>query len=408
MALKTRTPTGKVPWPVILLEGAEKAGKSYAAALLSASDKVGQTYWVDLGEGAADEYGAIPGARYLVVEHDGSWTSLISSVEEVRALAQKAATASEPPVVLVVDSMTAEWDLLKDWAADRAKGSNANKAKLRADPNAEVSVTMNLWNDATARHRRLMTLLLTFPGIVVLTARGKEVASLNEDGRPIEGSKTYKVEGHKTLGSDATVWVRMSREHAPMVVGARSVHAGVRPGRDEPKPAPNFSVEWLVFDVLRCDPATAHVRDMVESQPHEDNAPEDEPQRRQDAVAGRVARVTGASGAPAAAPPPAGGGRDPLYAAGKMLDAAKASDVDVWIERVTKVGDQGLDVTAALTADDRDTLALGEDDAVTLDDLGALVTSYWAKHGHGPRQDPPMAEGDDPADAAAAPESAAA
>lgn len=64
MTLKTRKPTGAVPWPLVLLEGEEKAGKSWALAELSASDKVGDTYWFDLGEGAADEYGAIPGARY--------------------------------------------------------------------------------------------------------------------------------------------------------------------------------------------------------------------------------------------------------------------------------------------------------------------------------------------------------
>lgn len=260
--MKTRKPTGIVPYPVVLLEGEEKAGKSYAAALLSSSEKVGQTYWIDLGEGAADEYGAIDGARYLVVEHDGTFNAILAAVEEIRAEAKRAADAGEPPVVLVVDSMTAEWDLLKDWAGARAKGSKSNQAKLAKDPNAEVSVPMNLWNDATSRHRRLMTMLLTFPGIVVLIARGKEVATLDANGRPVEGSKEYKVEGHKNLAFDCSAWVRLSRDHAPQVIGLRSVHAGMRPGVDKPKPAPQFTLEWLVFDVLKCNPAKAHVRDM--------------------------------------------------------------------------------------------------------------------------------------------------
>ncbi|MCT9932403.1 ATP-binding protein [Planotetraspora sp. A-T 1434] len=267
MTLKTRKPTGAVPWPLILLEGGEKAGKSWACAELSASDKVGQTYWLDLSEGAADEYGAIPGARYLVIEHDGTWADIMASVVAVRDEARRAADAGEPPVVLVIDSMTAEWDMLKDWAANRAKGSQTNQKRLRQDPHAEIQVPMNLWNDATARHRRLMTVLMTFPGVVVMTARGKDVASLDSNGRPVEGSKDYKVEGHKNLCFDASVWVRMSRDHAPLVVGARSVHAGLRPGVDKPQPIHDFSLERLVFDLLKCDPTTARVRDLTPMKP---------------------------------------------------------------------------------------------------------------------------------------------
>lgn len=262
MTLTTRRPTGAVPWPVVLLEGPEKCGKSWAAAVLSASDKVGATYWIDLNEGADDEYGAIPGVRYEIVVHDGSFRQLVEKVEEIRAVAAKAAEAQEPPVVLVVDSMTAEWDLLKEWAHQRAKGSQANQKLLRSDPLAEINISMNYWNDATARHRRLMTLLLTFPGIVVLTARGKETAAVDDSGKPVNNGKDYRVEGNKNLAFDATVWVRMSRDHGPMIVGARSVHHGVRPGIDQPKPTKDFSVEWLVFDVLKCDPTKAHVRDL--------------------------------------------------------------------------------------------------------------------------------------------------
>ena len=262
MTLKTRKPSGAVPWPMILLEGAEKSGKSWAAATLSASEKVGATYWVDLGEGSDDEYGAIPGVRYEIVEHDGSFRQLVENVEEVRAIAAKAAEAKEPPVVLVVDSMTAEWDLLKEWAHQRAKGSKANQKLLQSDPLAEINISMNYWNDATARHRKLMTLLLTFPGIVVVTARGKDIAAVDDAGKPVQGGKDYRVEGNKNLAYDATVWVRMSREHGPLIVGARSVHHGVRPGIDRPKPVQDFSLEWLIFDVLKCDPNQAQVRSL--------------------------------------------------------------------------------------------------------------------------------------------------
>jgi hypothetical protein len=265
MTLKTRKPTGAVPWPVVLIEGPEKSGKSWCAAEFSASDKVGQTYWIDLAEGAADEYGAVPGARYLIVEHDGSYGAVLAAVEDIKQEARKAAEAGEPPVVLVVDSMTAEWEMLKDWASSRARDSDAGQKILRQDKNADVPVSMNLWNDAAARHRRLMTQLLTFPGVVVITARGKETAKVDGAGKPVKNAKDYSVEGHKSLAFDATVWVRLSRDQPPTVIGARSVHTGVRPGIDKPEPLTDFTIEWLVFEALKCDPTGAKVRDFRET-----------------------------------------------------------------------------------------------------------------------------------------------
>lgn len=263
MTLTTRKPTGAVPFPVVLVEGDEKSGKTYSAALLSASEKVGRTFWLDLGEGAADEYGAIPGVRYEIVEHDGTYGQILAAILEVKEEAARAKAAGEPPTVLVIDSMTDVWEGLKNWASERARGSDKNKAKLRQDPNAEVDVTMNLWNDANARHRRIITALLTFPGIVVMTARGKETAEM--DGNKPSGNKLWKVEGQKNLAFDATVWLRLSRSDRPIVIGARSVHVGLVPGRDEPKPItadPDNLLEWLIFDVLKVDPGTAHARDL--------------------------------------------------------------------------------------------------------------------------------------------------
>lgn len=262
MTIKTRKPTGAVPWPLVLIEGEEKAGKSWACAVLSASERVGQTYWIDLAEGAADEYGAVDGARYLVVEHDGSWRDILSQVKEIRAEAQRAHDAGEPPVVLVIDSMTAEWTMLTDWVEQRARRSDRGKEMLQRNPDAEVPVSANYWNDANGRHRRLMTVLMTFPGIVVVTARGKEVAEIDKKGNPIAGRKTYKVEGQKGLAFDASVWVRMFRTSPTQIVGARSVHAGIKPGTDDPKEIKDFTLEWLIFSVLQCDPRVAHVRDM--------------------------------------------------------------------------------------------------------------------------------------------------
>ncbi|WP_207945085.1 AAA family ATPase [Actinomadura rubrisoli] len=266
MAPRTRKPSGVVPWPLVLVEGGEKAGKSWCAAELSASEKVGRTYWIDWGEGAADEYGAIPGARYEVIDHDGTWPDIVGQVEEVRQVAAAEAAAGRPPVVLVIDSATAEWDQLKDIADQKARRRLAQKGKALPS-GEEVKISIDLWNDVGARHRRLMTSLMTFPGIVIVTARGKDVAALDASGQPIQGRKDYKVEGHKNLAYDASAWVRLSRDSAPMVVGLRSVHSGVRPGVDRPVTAPNFTLEWLIFEVLKCVPGKAAPRRMATGGP---------------------------------------------------------------------------------------------------------------------------------------------
>ena len=155
--LKTRKPTGRVPWPCILLEGEEKAGKSWALAQFSASDKIGTLYWIDLNEGAGDEYGAIPGAKYELVEHDGSYAAVLAAVQAVKAQARRAADDGEPPVVLGIDTGSAIWDGLKDWASERAAKSTRNRELLKRDPNAEITISQNLWNDAGARWRKLQT-----------------------------------------------------------------------------------------------------------------------------------------------------------------------------------------------------------------------------------------------------------
>lgn len=260
MTLKTRKPTGAVPWPLVLVEGGEKSGKSWAAAVLSSSDKVGRTLWLDWGEGAADEYGAIPGARFEVIEHDGTWTSILSQIKAAREVAQQAVDNGDKPVVLVIDSMTAEWDDLKDWVDGKARRREKNRKALERDPEAEVQITTDLWNLATSRHKELMRLLMRFPGIVVVTARGADQVAM-ENGQPTT-KRTWKVEGQKNLAYDASVWVRLSRTEHPLIVGARSVHAGIVPGEDKPKRIPDLTLEQLVFDILKCDPKTAHVREL--------------------------------------------------------------------------------------------------------------------------------------------------
>lgn len=259
MTLRVRKPTGVPNWPLILIEGPAQVGKSYQAAQFTGCDKVGRAYWMDFGEGAADEYGAVPGADYVIVEHDGTWSDIIGQLTAVR---DEARTCTGKPPVLVMDSMSSVWDMLKSWTNVRARSSKNNKRILASDPDAEIKASPNLWNDAGDRHHQLISLLTSFPGIVVMTAKGKETMAVDNEGRPIPGAKDYSVEGHKSLPFAANVWVRLSRDDAPQVISFRSATKGLRPGVDKPKRYPDFTLENLIFDVMGL--GQAQTRDTVE------------------------------------------------------------------------------------------------------------------------------------------------
>ncbi|CAM5313758.1 AAA family ATPase [Streptomyces abikoensis] len=250
--LRTRKPTCVVPYPLVLMEGEEKGGKSFEVARFTGSPHLGQVYWLELGEDSADHYGAVPGANYVIIDHNGSYQDILGQLEAVHAESKRAAAAGEKPVVLVIDSISQLWRTLVTWTQERARRSNAGQKTLRYDPDAEIKPGMNLWNDASDRWHRVMYLLRTMPGIVIVVARGKEVQAIDGAGNPIPNTKTWRVEGHKSLAFDATVWVRLLRgDDTAYVVGARSLKFKV-PREGKPLPVRNFSLEKLIFETMGC------------------------------------------------------------------------------------------------------------------------------------------------------------
>lgn len=240
-ALRTRKPTGQVAYPLILVEGEEKAGKSFAAYSLSASPKVGRTFVFDLGEGTADEYADL--GPYEVVEHNGTFSDLL---DQLRAACAEPMVDGRPNVV-ILDDATALWELIKDWTGERARRSKKGQETLRRDPDAEVDVPMNLWNDAKDRWYAVLNLLRAWPGIAVLIARGKEVAKV-VDGKPVVGQTDYSVQTEKSTAFACSAWVRMTRPHTATLVAARSLRLDV-PAKGIRLPDTN-PLEHLVFDVL--------------------------------------------------------------------------------------------------------------------------------------------------------------
>jgi hypothetical protein len=94
--VKTHAPSGAAPWPLVLLEGDEGAGKSFALAQFSRSERIGEMFWIPLGEGGvAEQYGAIPGARYEVVDLDSG--DYLEVIAVVRTRSSRPATSGTQP-----------------------------------------------------------------------------------------------------------------------------------------------------------------------------------------------------------------------------------------------------------------------------------------------------------------------
>lgn len=231
MTIQTRKPTGKPPWPIVLLAGAEKVGKSYESAKASASDLIGRTFWIGVGEDDPDEYGAIPGARFEIVPHNGTYASILAKLEEAKAEPR----VDGKPNLIVLDSGTRMWELLSDEAQARANSR-------RKGSNGEAVIGHDLWNRASGRWYDLLDVLRVHDGPSIITARLDVVTVMDADGKPTK-DKTFKVKAQKSLPYDVGVVVEMPARGETYIGGVRSLKLDVPVG--EKKPVKEFSVDWL-------------------------------------------------------------------------------------------------------------------------------------------------------------------
>lgn len=229
----TRRPTGKPPWPIVLLAGVEGSGKSYEAAKASGSDLVGRTYWVVVGEDAPDEYGKVPGADFEIVAHDGTYRDAVAALEWASAQPQ----VDGKPTLIIVDSFGRAWDLLANMAQAEA---NAR----RSDARGEARIASDLWNLAGSRWDRMLDVMRRHAGPVIITARLERQTVFTEDGNPTK-DKHNKVKAQKNLAYDAGVVVEMRDPFGPdagaHVTKARSLTFAADPGRK----ITDFSIERL-------------------------------------------------------------------------------------------------------------------------------------------------------------------
>jgi hypothetical protein len=270
-ALVTRPPTGKPSWPILLLAGVEKSGKSYSSAEASASPLVDRTLWVGIGEDAPDELGALPGARFEIVEHDGTYRGILAALT-----ACAAQPADKAPNLLVLDSATRLWDLLCDELQVEANRRARVKAEKygRKVSDEDATITMDQWNTAKQRWAHVMDVLRSHQGPVIVTAR-LEAVTVVKDGQPTT-DRTWKVKAEKSLPFDVGAIVEMPARGETWLTGVRSLR--FKPAQSGRTEYPDFTVEKLWTDLGLAE------KDATSPRQHATNDPEDKPLQAADAA----------------------------------------------------------------------------------------------------------------------------
>jgi hypothetical protein len=244
MTIKTRKPSGLPPWPIVLIAGAEKTGKSYACATASASQHIGRTFWIGCGEDDPDEYGAIAGARFEIVEHDGTYKAILDAITEASA----EPFDQDRPNMIVIDSATSLWDMLCAEAQVTANDRAARKARRynKPVPDDDVQITMDLWNKAKSRWAKIIAALKDHRGPALVTARLESVAVM-ENGAPT-ANKELKIKSEKNLAYEVGAIVQIPRFGDYQLTGVRSLQFKAK---DPSKPTayPGFTVEKLWTDM---------------------------------------------------------------------------------------------------------------------------------------------------------------
>lgn len=245
MSIQTRQPTGKPPWPITLVAGAEKAGKSYSCAEASGSDLIGRTFWIGIGEDDPDEYGAIPGTRFEIAVHDGTYRGIGTAV----AMAVREPMVGGKPNLIVLDSGTRLWEMISDMAQTEAN------ARRKGKSDGDSPIGMDLWNRATDRWHKIMDLLRAHQGPSIVTARLDVVTVLDDNGKPTKVKDT-KIKAQKSLPYDVGVVVEMHSRGETYIMGARSLKLDLPVGVKAP--LPDFTIDGLWRNLGLDDPgATA-------------------------------------------------------------------------------------------------------------------------------------------------------
>jgi len=234
-----REPNNLPAYPQFVLAGLPKTGKSYAAAEATNSELIGQTFWLEIGEDSADEYGSL--GRYRIVDHDGSYEDILDSVRW--AVAQPRVPDGRPNLI-VLDSVTVLWDLLVDEQTLVAR-ERAEKRGVRVVSDQDLTITSDQWNRAKDRWRAVLNTLRYHDGPVIMISRLEEVTVF--DGDKPTRFRQWKVKAEKNLSYEATAVVQLRAYGSAFLTDVRSLNPELAPFIT--KALPDFTVDG-VFRML--------------------------------------------------------------------------------------------------------------------------------------------------------------
>lgn len=287
--LRTRKPRTGCVWPFILLTGGEFSGKTTAVGIAAESGRFGRTWVLPFGEDADQIAEYAPDAE--IVEHDGSLYEFAAAVDAIAERVNAEPLVDGKPQLVFIDSGSVLWDLLSLIAEARARKTDEAAADLMRNPYASVNIGPLNWSAVNKMWSRIIRQLKSMQAVVVMTSRAKDGVVINSAGQidnvaARRGDKTYRVAVQSETPYEAHAFVKLDRTEPPAILGVRVGKRGLRPGIDEPiicdgktrqrngRPMtyPEFSLEWLIFDLMRFDPAGARTAQITDPRPALDAA----------------------------------------------------------------------------------------------------------------------------------------
>ncbi|MFR9753752.1 hypothetical protein ACL02S_22325 [Nocardia sp. 004] len=216
--------------------------------LITEDVRVGPGFWLDVpGHRDGNDQLPVDSDRCFLIDHDGSWRGMLDCIREISRYAANEASNGCPPVVLVINSVTALSDITRAGASARALCSDAAAGKLEADPYADVQPERGHWTQANNRWRQLMRILKEFRGIVIATSRA--ASALTAEGVTASEALFQRRDLPHELLWQVDACVALRALAPPMLIAA--------PRLDDilPQPVPDLTVAELIFDRLKFDPA---------------------------------------------------------------------------------------------------------------------------------------------------------
>lgn len=277
---QTRRPSGQAAYPIALLAGVEGGGKSWTAAAATGLPYFKRSFWLEVGEQMADEYGDVPGADYEIIDHDGSYRQILAACRWAAAESKKSG-----PGVFVFDSMSELWSMLSDEAQLEANARAARKGRTKRD-GGEADIAPDLWNKAKDRSNDVMDALREFNGLVLLTCRLEHQNVIGDGGAPT-GEKVWKMRTHKDVPFYAQVIMQAREPRRWTMTKVASTKLSMP--SDGILPWPEFTIEELLIRMeldgdrstaarrfVRADPGAA-AEEQGEARPQDDSPSADEP-----------------------------------------------------------------------------------------------------------------------------------